>query len=459
MPTPKQLQEYIDKLKAAADEAQDIVDYEAAHDEEIQVAISMVEEFLRRTKRICYGGQAINAYLPDKHKFYDPLRSIPDYDFLTPAAAEDIKQLVRRFKEAGFKDVSVREGMHEGTKKVYVNYIAVADVTEIHPEFYTKLYERSKVISGINYIDVNSLRMMMYLELSRPRGEVERWEKVFTRLALLNQYAPMKCAKGHGARGAAGTATAAEKADRRTILDYIVYEQRVFAGGDIISYYKRPGRTASLATASQKTAIEWFIGRKQPILFYSPTAAADGLHLKAQLQKLSGKSPVRAVSIAAEADFFPQVIILEVADVPICGIIQETACHAYNSIDLGGGKQLRVASFDTLITLYISLTFKRRLADLFDGSPLCLAQQVIELQELYRGSRREKRSPVPFISITCSGHQTRLASLLRAKVERIRVAKAATAPAWATAKRSRTAAATAAKGGAATRRKHRSHQD
>ena len=31
----------------------------------------------------------------------------------------------------------------------------------------------------------------MYLELSRPNGDVSRWEKVMKRLTLLNKYYPM----------------------------------------------------------------------------------------------------------------------------------------------------------------------------------------------------------------------------------------------------------------------------
>ena len=34
--------------------------------------------------------------------------------------------------------------------------------------------------------------MAMYLELSRPKGDVSRWEKVLKRLTLLNKNFPMK---------------------------------------------------------------------------------------------------------------------------------------------------------------------------------------------------------------------------------------------------------------------------
>ena len=39
----------------------------------------------------------------------------------------------------------------------------------------------------IYYAPPNFLRMSMYLELSRPDGDVSRWEKVLKRLILLNK--------------------------------------------------------------------------------------------------------------------------------------------------------------------------------------------------------------------------------------------------------------------------------
>lgn len=69
--------------------------------------------------------------------------------------------------------------MHEGTIKVYVDYIPVADMTAIDPKLYRILSKREYRVDGISYLDANTLRMLMYLELSRPRGEVGRWAKVF----------------------------------------------------------------------------------------------------------------------------------------------------------------------------------------------------------------------------------------------------------------------------------------
>jgi hypothetical protein len=407
------MQMYVEEIKAIADQAQDILDYDAAHNEEILYAIDIVEGFLKKSRRLCYGGQAINAYMPDKHKFYDPLKNIPDYDFLTPSGSEDIRHLVRAFKEAGFTEIGVRPGMHKGTTKIYINYIAVADVTEINADFYKQLYERSRTINNIQYVDPNTLRMMMYLEMSRPRGEVERWEKVFQRLELLNRYVPIACGSAEKKGRAPRAVSKESKAIRKHLFDFVVYEQRVLVGADIVSFYRQRLRRGPLQ-------IDWFINKTQPVVFYSDAAEQDAAVLLGQLGKYGAKVTVEA--IPSEAEFFPQVVLISVNGDVVCGIIQETACHAYNIVELDSGKALRIGSFDTMIALYVSLTFQKKMDALLSGSIICMTKELVELQGLYR-SRRGGREIFPIISLRCSGHQKQLSSLLREKVERIRAMK------------------------------------
>ena len=52
------------------------------------------------------------------------------------------------------------------------------DITSLHPQLFEKILVESIKIAGIHYCPPNYLRMAMYLELSRPKGDVSRWEKV-----------------------------------------------------------------------------------------------------------------------------------------------------------------------------------------------------------------------------------------------------------------------------------------
>ena len=163
-----QFKTQLDIMAAASEEAQQKTDYKSAHDAEILRSIGIVEEFLRRSGRLCYGGQAINAHLPKKYQFYDPEYNIPDYDFFSPDQTHDIEVLIQMLQKAGFEEISSREGMHAGTKKLYVNFIPVADLTQIDKRLYDLLHKDAFESQGINYMSSDTLRMLMYLELSRP---------------------------------------------------------------------------------------------------------------------------------------------------------------------------------------------------------------------------------------------------------------------------------------------------
>jgi hypothetical protein len=99
----------------------------------------------------------------------------------------------------------------------------------------------------------------------------------------------------------------------------------------------------------------------------------------------------------------------------IACIIEYSACHSYINADSPYGK-IKIASLDTLITLYFSLGLIQK--HLFNiGSIECMANKLIEISIKIRNSYGYDK--LPFISVKCSGHQTSLPSLIRAKVSRI----------------------------------------
>ncbi len=393
-----------------------MTDYASAHDEEILAAIEIVEEFLRQTGRVCYGGAAMNAQLPAKYKFYDPEYTIPDYDFLTPTADKDIETLERRFRAAGFTEIGIRPGMHEGTTKIYINYVPVADVTLIDMKLYNMFKHHAIKVDKITYMDANSLRMMMYLELSRPRGEVERWTKVYERLLLLDFAVPMKRCKSEPKPKPIPLMI------YRAVLYYAVQNNRVLAGASVISGYKEALKGDLKA--------EWFFQQSEPLIFYSPNLDADEINIRG----LVGDVEIKSKLVEGVGDYVPTVKYLSYLGKPIVLLVAESACHSYNTLTLKNGKYLLVASLDTLITLYLSLMISgnKKLKGFFPLPILCMASEATKLANYMR--RNPRQSKFPFISIVCSGHQKGLPSLLREKVARIQAAKRAVK----TFKRSRT---------------------
>ena len=143
------IQKELKRLEDAIDQADDILHYETAHNPELLYATDIVENFLRRKRRVCYGGTAINAILPEKMKFYDKDKDLPDYDFFSPNPQDDLLLLAKDLQHAGFTEVTERIGIHEGTHKLLVNFIAIADITYMNPDLYKIVHQRALKKDGI----------------------------------------------------------------------------------------------------------------------------------------------------------------------------------------------------------------------------------------------------------------------------------------------------------------------
>ena len=178
-------------LRSAVDKAEEKSGRIVSNSTEVKKIISIVENFIRHKKLICYGGTAINNILPKQDQFYNTDIEIPDYDFFSTNALNDSKELSNEYVKEGFSEVEAKSGQHHGTFKVFVNFIPVADITYIHKDIYNAMKYEAIKIDGILYAPPNYLRMSMYLELSRPAGDVSRWEKVLKRLTLLNKNYPL----------------------------------------------------------------------------------------------------------------------------------------------------------------------------------------------------------------------------------------------------------------------------
>ena len=179
-------------LRLAVDASEKKIGKRIVNSDYIKKMITILENFIKRKNLICYGGTAINNILPKDDQFYDKDVEIPDYDFFTTNSVDDAKELADIYYKEGFTEVEAKSGQHHGTCKVYVNYIPVADLTQIPKEIFNVLLKESIRVAGILYAPPNFLRMSMYLELSRPVGDTSRWEKVLKRLVLLNKNHPMK---------------------------------------------------------------------------------------------------------------------------------------------------------------------------------------------------------------------------------------------------------------------------
>ena len=396
------------RLEKVIEKAEERNKYENAHNSEIIRALDIVKQFLIKKKRVCYGGTAMNAILPAKKQFYNPEIDLPDYDFFTPDSKEDVKDLVADLKKAKFTDVYHKIGVHEGTTKVLVNFIAIADITLISNDIYDIFLKRSIISDKIHYTDPDILRMMMYLEISRPKGVVSRWTKVFERLQLINNIFPpiVKRFKTINTRKVKTSKVGPEI--WTSIYDYCISNQRIIFTGQLDSYYKRVIRSS---TPKFKLIDQNVIG------FISPDLKQDARILQTNL---SGTPKCRLYMHSKRGEIVADHLEIRYNDVPVALILQENACHAYLNFPLKDGRSIAIASLDTLITLYYSfLIFTKRIKQLIPGIESKIATFIILDEE----NRKSKNPNIPSFPINCIGYQKGYPTLLREKVIRIKKIK------------------------------------
>jgi len=371
----------------------------------VQDIISIVEKFLIKTRRVCYGGTAINNILPEEDQFYDKAVELPDYDFFSPEPLKDAKELADIFHEEGFNEVEAKAGMHSGTFKVFVNFIPVADISFIPKDLYKKIHTKSIVKSGIYYSPPNYLRMLMYLELSRPQGDASRWEKVLKRLTLLNKIYPL-----HGRecdfmeiqrifdpekRLTEGT----EKKVFYIVRDSLVSQKVVFFGAMANKMYLKDIKKFRKQKTSPVPDFD--------VLALNPETTAN--IVKTQLKSQGVKNVTIKKHNGVGAIIAPHYDI-RVNGETVAFIYKPLACHSFNIISKGGHK-IRVATLDTMLSFYLAFLYVNR--PYYDPQRiLCMSHYLFKVQQRHR---LEQRGILRRFSIDCYGVEKHTKEKVRAE--------------------------------------------
>lgn len=393
----------LDRLKEAVDKASKNINYENAHNPELIHALDIVKRFIIRRKRISYGGTAINAILPEKYKFYDSEFDLPDYDFFTPDQKSDIEILVSDLQSAGFKDIYTRQGIHEGTYKILVNYTPIADMTLIKENVYDIYKKRAVIKNEMLYLDPDTLRFLMYLELSRPRGEVSRWEKVYERLLLLNKAFPFKSCKKRKTHKRVAETMSSDI--RLQIYDFLSSKKRVFLSTEWKKIY---------------TFGKHFQNTNGPLLFISPEPKKDAAVIKKIISHHEDDwDKIKVFRREEIKEALAERLLIYHKNRLIAYIIKESSCNSYLPYKMPNETPIYIGSPETILTFYLSIyIFEKRHTALFPGESLpCLIQSLIHFSETNRNSRKPVVEPFP---ITCEGYQKGFPTLLKEKLERIR---------------------------------------
>lgn len=388
------------RLKAAIDIAEERLEYEAAHNPQLVKALSLVREFIKERGRVCYGGTAMNMILPVASRFYNVDLDLPDYDFFSPDIEKDVKDIVAKLKGEGFGSVFHKIGIHEGTSKILVNFTPVADITSINSSLYSILHKRAYVVEKIHYTDPDILRMMMYLELSRPRGMVSRWEKVYQRLQLINKNFPPKVKLVKGTRR---VKLLVASPIQTLAINYCLDKERVIFTGPLEQFYRR--------IMNGKRDIFNLEMMKGVVGILSPDVRADAEAIK----KYLGDKGVELQFQKGKGEFVPEYAEVSYNSVPVIILLQEVSCNSFLSFNTQDGRQIRIASLDTLITIWYAISiFTKNMKKRIPG----IERTIPKFIELVEGNRSAKRPYLPPFSLNCQGYQKGYPTLLREKMLR-----------------------------------------
>jgi len=394
-------------LRIAVDKIQTITGRKKIHDPEVREIINIVENFLKRKKRVCYGGTAINNILPTEDQFYNKDVELPDYDFFSPEPLKDAKELADIYYKAGFEEVEAKAGVHSGTFKVFVNFIPIADITEMVPEIFKNILKNGIRKNGIFYSPPNFLRMLAYLELSRPLGDTSRWEKVLKRIRLLNKNYPIqnygcqtmdvqrfyKNKKEHENEDEESE----EKAIFHTVRDSLIDQGVVFFG-----------------SIASKLIMKYYPKYKYKHIANTPDfdVLAEDPHttatiIKERLRDIGVKCKI--IKKPAIGEVIAEHYEIRVDKETIVFIYEPLACHSYNEISIGGRK-IRIASIDTLLSFYLAFLYTNR-PYYNDERILCISEYMFKVQQK---NRLKQKGVLKRFGEKCLGVQSTLESM-RAK--------------------------------------------
>lgn len=379
-------------LRMAVDKAEEKMGKRVVSSEDVQKIIDIVEEFIKQKKLVCYGGTAINNILPEEEQFYNKDIEVPDYDFFSINALNDAKELADIYYKKGFLDVEAKSGQHYGTYKVFVNYMAVADITMLPKEIYNIIKDDAISVGGILYAPPNFLRMSMYLELSRPAGDISRWEKVLKRLSLLNKNYPI-------------TDLNCQNVKFQREMEYIELQNKIFE---------------TLKNTLINQGVVFFGGFANTLYSqYMPKNLKKKLENIADFDVLSNQPEITSQIVKERLDdngiknvkiikhkpvgeIVPEHYEIKVGNDSVLFIYKPIGCHSYNILILKG-KKIKVATIDTMLSLYLAFLYSNRpYYNQFVERILCMSKFLFDVQQK---NRLSQKGLLKRFSITCYGHQ------------------------------------------------------
>ena len=317
----------------------------------------ITHKFIKEHEYLVYGGLAINLALPIAERFYADYE-LPDYDFFCPNSFKVAKNLADIYAANSYKYIEVKPGLHSGTYKVFVEFMPVADITDVPLALFNKMNDISKLEKSLilknnptidlNIVPLDFLRMSTHLELSRPNGFIERWEKVFYRMQLLYSSYPILISQ-------------CEIFIPNPIFDKLIKSIKTFmkkrnvlyTGPEVVKYYLK---------------LSGYISDMSNLDFISMNYKEDAEYIVAELLKIIDKTQydikLTHYSALNKSQILPQHYIIKLIDKTksarkntqyLCTVFESVSCYSYKTVS-----QVKYASIDTILSFLYAFLLSTR---------------------------------------------------------------------------------------------------
>jgi hypothetical protein len=223
--------------------------------------------------------------------------------------------------------------------------------------------------------------MSIYLELSRPKGDVTRWTKVYERLLLLNKHYPLteKCPTKKE--------THLDIETKKGIQSLIIDHKAVLLG------------FAGAGVHDGKQTWD-----------YPIDILCDADKMKKLVEKLNSIIGGTTKDHTAYAEVIPAHTDISKDGNVLIRVFETSACHSYHKTTTG----LRVASIPTLLQFFFAMMYGDHYTKdvLSEDRLLCVAQHLVDMAN--GDAKRKYKLLTP---IDCIGHQESLIDIKKHKAD------------------------------------------
>jgi len=253
----------------------------------------------------------------------------------------------------------------------------------------------------------------MYLELSRPAGDVSRWEKIAKRLALLNKNYPVKTTKCDSVqfqREMSDEIVSDRPGDKhkisgmvyRIVKHEIISSGGVFFGGYAISMYSKYMHHKEREFIRQIPDFD--------ALVYDPEKVSNAIKHKLTEE---GIKFARVYKRPAIGEVIPEQYEIRVGQDVVAVLYKPIACHSFNKLRIHD-REVRIATIDTMLSFYLAFLYANK--PYYDANRiLCMTMFLFDVQQK---NRLEQKGLLRRFTITCFGRQESIQDVRSKKIQK-----------------------------------------